>query len=40
MATGSDSLFWFQWHFHFDIVVGVLLLEAVYLLGVGPLRRR
>ena len=40
MATGSDSLFWFQWHFHFDIVVGVLLLEAAYLLGVGPLRRR
>ena len=40
MATGSDPLAWFQWHFHLDIVVGVLLLEAVYLLGVGPLRRR
>ena len=40
MVTGSESLSWFQWHFHPDIVVGVLLLESFYLLGVGPLRRR
>ncbi len=40
MVTGSASLSWFQWHFHPDIVVGVILLEAVYLLGVGPLRNR
>ena len=40
MVTGSESLSWFQWHFHLEIVVGVFLLEGVYLLGVGPLRRR
>ena len=40
MVTGSDSFSWFQWHFHLDIVVGVFLLEGIYLLGVGPLRKR
>ena len=31
---------WWQWHFHPDIVFGVVLLEGLYLLGVGPLRKR
>ncbi|MCH7706813.1 MAG: cytochrome c oxidase assembly protein, partial [Chloroflexi bacterium] len=31
---------WWEWHFHPDVVLGVLLLEGLYLMGVGPWRRR
>ena len=31
---------WTHWHWHPDIIVGVLLLEGLYLLGVGRMRRR
>ena len=31
---------WTDWHWHLDIITGVLLLEGLYLLGVGPLRQR
>jgi putative membrane protein len=31
---------WTDWHFHPDIIVGLLLFQGAYLLGVGPLRNR
>ncbi|MBI4339084.1 MAG: cytochrome c oxidase assembly protein [Chloroflexi bacterium] len=40
MSSVPASFSWLQWHFHPDVILGVLLLEGVYLLGVGPLRRR
>ena len=40
MAEPTAALSWWEWHFHPDIILGVLLLESIYLLGVGPLRRR
>lgn len=37
----SETVFsWWKWHFHLELVLGVVLLEGLYLLGVGPLRRR
>ncbi len=40
MAEPTAALSWWEWHFHPDIILGVLLLEGIYLLGIGPLRRR
>ena len=34
-----DSL-WTHWHGHPDVLIGLVVFEAVYLLGVGPLRER
>lgn len=31
---------WTDWHFHPDIIAGLLLFQGAYLLGVGPLRNR
>ena len=31
---------WLAWEWHPDIFIGLLLLEAAYVYGVGPLRRR
>ncbi len=31
---------WMDWHWHPDIIIGMMLLEGLYLLGIGPLRRR
>ena len=31
---------WTTWHWHPDIITGLLLLAGVYILGVGPFRRR
>lgn len=31
---------WTTWHWHPDIIAGLLLLAGVYILGVGPFRRR
>ncbi len=28
------------WHWHPDVLIGLVLLEGAYLLGIGPLRRR
>ena len=40
-VTESQATFsWWEWHFHPDVILGVLLLEGLYLLGVGSLRRR
>ena len=36
----ADTNLWLQWHFHPDIVLGILLLQGAYLLGVTRLRRR
>ncbi|MBI4312575.1 MAG: cytochrome c oxidase assembly protein [Chloroflexi bacterium] len=36
----AASFSWLQWHFHQDVVLGLLLLEGLYLWGIGPLRRR
>ena len=40
MAPSVASFSWFEWHFHPDIILVVLLLEGAYLLGVGPWRTR
>ncbi len=40
MVEPLATFSWWQWHFHPDIVLGMLLLEGIYLLGVGPLRKR
>ena len=39
MDAAVDSL-WTHWHSHPDVLVGLGLLEGVYLIGVGPLRER
>lgn len=39
-AGFQEVLSWWEWHFHPDVILGVLLLEGAYLLGVGPLRQR
>ena len=39
MLEGTESL-WLQWGGHPDALVALIALEAVYLLGVGPLRQR
>ena len=31
---------WTHWHGHPDVLIGLSLLEGVYLLGVGPIRER
>ena len=35
-----DGSIWTHWHGHIEVLVGLSLLEAAYLLGVGPLRER
>ena len=40
MAESQATFSWWEWHFHPDVILGVLLLEGLYLLGVGSLRRR
>ncbi|MSQ21727.1 MAG: cytochrome c oxidase assembly protein [Dehalococcoidia bacterium] len=40
MADPQATFSWWHWHFHPDIVLGMLLLEGLYLLGIGPLRKR
>ncbi|MBI2170765.1 MAG: cytochrome c oxidase assembly protein [Chloroflexi bacterium] len=40
MNGEAASFSWLQWHFHLEVVIVLLLLEGVYLWGVGPLRRR
>jgi putative membrane protein len=40
MSGEAASFSWLQWHFHPDVIFGLLLLEGLYLWGVGPLRRR
>ena len=39
MEESVGSL-WTHWHGHTEAVVGLMALEGVYLLGVGPLRER
>ena len=36
----SGGSIWMHWHAHPDALLGLALLEGVYLLGVGPLRTR
>lgn len=31
---------WTHWHAHPDVLLGLLLLQGTYLLGIGPIRRR
>lgn len=40
MPTAPVAFSWADWSPHLSIVLGSLLLEALYLLGVGPLRQR
>ena len=37
---GPDGSLWMHWHAHPDVLLGLALIEGVYLLGVGPLRTR
>lgn len=39
LTDGSNaSISWWQWHWHPDLYVGLLILTGLYLLYVGPLR--
>lgn len=40
MPGVAESFSWTVWHGHPSVILGVLLLQVIYLLGVGPLRRR
>ena len=40
MADQVASVSWTDWHAHPSIIVGVVLITAIYLLAVGPLRER
>ena len=40
MDTSSIGFSWLEWHFHPDVIIGVLFLETLYLLVVGPIRKR
>lgn len=40
MPDSAPNFSWLDWHFHAEVILAVLLVEGVYLLGVGPLRRR
>ena len=40
MGTATVTNLWLQWHFHPDVVIGVLLLQGAYLFGVFRLRQR
>ncbi len=40
MVEAQAAFSWWEWHFHPDVIVGVFLLEGLYLMGVGPWRRR
>jgi putative membrane protein len=41
LTDGSNaSISWWQWHWHPDLYVGLLILTGLYLLYVGPLRGR
>ena len=39
MPEASVTFSWTDWHWHPEVLIGLVLLEDVYLLGVGPLRR-
>lgn len=39
MSAGMESVWW-NWHAHPDALIGLAVLEGIYLLGVGPLRER
>tara|TARA_Y100000590_G_C15743751_1_gene1021218 strand:- start:2685 stop:3482 length:798 start_codon:yes stop_codon:yes gene_type:complete len=34
------DLIWNHWHGHPDVIIGLGLIESIYLVGVGPLRKR
>jgi len=38
-VLGTESL-WLQWGGHPDALIGLIVLESAYLMGVGPLRQR
>ena len=40
MADQLASVSWTDWHAHPSIIVGVVLITALYLMAVGPLRER
>ena len=40
MDAPSIGFSWFEWHFHPDVIIGVLFLETLYCLVVGPIRKR
>ena len=40
MADQVASVSWTDWHAHPSIIVGVVLITALYLMAVGPLRER
>jgi len=40
MVEAHPVFSWWEWHFHPEVILGVLLLEGLYLVGVGPWRRR
>ncbi len=40
MGVQAVSFSWLQWHFHPDVILALLLLQGLYLWGVGPLRKR
>ena len=40
MPTYPAEFSWTAWHGHPSVIIGLLLLLGLYLMGVGPLRRR
>lgn len=40
MLESVATVSWTDWHWHPSVLAGLLALEGLYLLGVGPLRRR
>ena len=40
LAQTTSTFSWWDWHLHPDVILGVVLFQGLYLLGVGPLRRR
>lgn len=40
MVEAQAAFSWWEWHFHPDVILGIILLEGLYLLAVGPWRRR
>ena len=36
----NDQFSWTEWHLHFEIIFGVLLLQSLYIYAIIPLREK
>ena len=36
----TDQFSWTEWHLHFEIIIGVLLLQSLYIYAIIPLREK